>query len=36
MRTRAFGNGRGFAIHVIIDHPEIDEYRVVVTRVAWI
>ncbi|MEV5569186.1 hypothetical protein AB0L06_03995 [Spirillospora sp. NPDC052269] len=36
MRTAAFGGGQGLAIYVIIEHSEIDEYRVVITRVTWI
>lgn len=36
MRTCVFGDGHGLAIYVIIEHAEIDEYRAVVTKVAWI
>lgn len=36
MRTLTFGSGRGLAIYVIVEHREIDEYRVVVTRATWL
>ncbi|GAA3214167.1 hypothetical protein [Actinocorallia longicatena] len=36
MRTQPFGSGHGLAIYVIIEHPELDEHRVVITRTTWI
>lgn len=36
VRTQPFGAGHGLASYVIIEHHEIDEHRVVVTRVTWI
>jgi len=36
MRTQTFGAGHGFATYVIAEHPEIDEHRVVVTKVTWV